>query len=364
MPVAMTARPGSTDLYVAERIGTVRRVTPTSSGQLDVDPTPVIDVHTPDAPPEQGLLGVAFSPGGDTLFVSASDPSDNYSLVLASYRMKGRRADERTRVELIRVRQPFDDHQGGTVVFGPDGFLYWGLGDGGTAPDDPVGGFSNTNGQDLNVYQGKVLRIDPQHTSPGRNYAIPPDNPFARGGGLPEIWAYGLRNPWRFSFDRDTGDLWIGDVGWERFEEVDVLRRSSGGGRGANLGWRILEGSQPATVGDAPATTAAPLPPNLVGPIYEYPHPAPAGGGLGSAAVIGGVVYRGRKIPSLRGTYLFADFVGGGLQGLRPATATAPEHARIPTTGAAIRQPVAFAEDARGEVFILTNTGSVLRLTT
>src|SRR6266404_5443749 len=192
---------------------------------------------------------------------------------------------------LFTVDQPFPNHKGGGLAFGKDGFLYIGLGDGGSG-GDPLG-----NGQNTNTLLGKMLRIDVDSAhSPGLNYAIPPSNPFVTSGGRAEIWVYGLRNPFRFSFDSVTGDLWIGDVGQDKFEEVDRLTSNQAG---ANLGWNIMEGTHcfiPATG----CSTAG-----LTLPVFDYDHTQ------GDETVIGGQVYHGTKMPALAGAYVFGDFISG-----------------------------------------------------
>ena len=205
-------------------------------------------------------------------------------------------ADPASERGVLFVDQPFSNHNGGALAFGPDGYLYVGLGDGGSA-GDPMG-----NAQSLSTLLGKLLRISPR-PSKGEPYAIPPDNPFVgRDGARPEIWAYGLRNPWRFSFDTATGDLWIGDVGQNAWEEIDLEPAGSDGG--SNFGWDRLEGTHPFEGSPAPDSIA---------PVFEYAH------GDGSCSVTGGYVYRGERIPTLAGAYLFGDYCRGRPGGVRPA---------------------------------------------
>jgi glucose/arabinose dehydrogenase len=241
---------------------------------------------------------------------------------------------------LRRFDKDFPNHNGGQLALGPDGFLYLGLGDGGGA-DDPDG-----HGQDLDQYLGKILRIDPDGDASG-HYAIPPDNPYADGGGKPEIWASGLRNPWRFSFDRSTGDLWIADVGQGEWEELDRLPATSGrgAGRGANLGWDQMEGSHPHDGGSNPK--------GAVLPIFEYDH------GDGSCAVVGGYVYRGAALPTLAGAYLFTDYCRPGI---RAITVAGDHVAEERTFDLPVEQVQSFGEDADGEVYLLLAAGDVLRL--
>jgi glucose/arabinose dehydrogenase len=234
--------------------------------------------------------------------------------------------------------QPFANHNGGQVVFGPDGLLYWFLGDGGSA-NDPFG-----NGQNLDTWLGKILRIDPR-PSGGAPYTVPPDNPFVgRAGAKPEIFAYGVRNPWRNSFDKATGDLWIGDVGQNAIEEIDFCPRS--GAPGANFGWAAHEGTRQ---GPRPVPAAE----GHVPPVYEYPTAD------GNCSVTGGYIYRGTRIPGLTGAYLFGDFCGGVVRGLRLEGGKVSEHRSF---GLEVSSLASFGEDHTGEVYALSLTGGVFRI--
>ena len=222
------------------------------------------------------------------------------------FAMNGQVADKSTRRNLLVVDQPQPNHNGGQLAFGPDGDLYIAFGDGGAADDEGPGHASGGNGQSLRTLLGKILRIDPT-PSADTPYTVPPDNPFVgKNGARPEIWAYGLRNPWRFSFDAHTGDLWIGDVGQDAWEEVDVARAKSGrdAGRGDNFGWNRLEGTHEFH-GSAPA--------DVVLPVYEQSHDD------GACSVTGGFVYRGTAIPALVGKYVFTDYCDGLLRTLTPS---------------------------------------------
>ena len=214
----MAVRSGDTALYVAEKTGKVVAVR-----DGIVDPVPMLDLSEEvSLGGEQGLLGLAFSPDGRDVYVNFTDT--NGDTHITGYAMRGGQADTATRRDLLVVDQPYSNHNGGNLVFGPDGYLYIGLGDGGSG-GDPQG-----NGQSLSTLLGKMLRIDPTPFG-DRPYRIPTDNPFVgHVAARPEIWAYGLRNPWRYSFDRLTGDLWIGDVGQSAWEEVDVQPSDSPGG--------------------------------------------------------------------------------------------------------------------------------------
>ena len=348
-PMAVVPRAGTDDLYAAERAGLVRHLVPAGGG-FSVDPSPVLDLTartTTDG--ERGLLGLAFSPDGTRLYVHHTSPLGDTRLV--EYTMAGDQAVAASRRVLLRVAQPFPNHNGGQVAVGPDGKLYLGLGDGG-AGGDPLG-----NGQDTSVVLGKILRLDPRPGARGP-YTVPRTNPFVAGGPAgaatrPEIWLYGVRNPWRFSFDRATGALWIGDVGQDTFEEVDRLpprRDGRGAGRGANLGWSRMEGDQPFAGGTEPA--------NHTGPLFTYPH------GLNNqngCAVIGGYVYRGAALPDLQGTYVYGDLCRAELRGLRQRSGqvTAEGALGVGLGGAAL---VGFAEDAAGELYTLGDDGVVSRI--
>ena len=241
------------------------------------------------------------------------------------------RADPSSELAALELRQPYSNHNGGAIRFGPDGMLYLGVGDGG-AGGDPLG-----HGQDRTTLFGSVIRIDVRGASADAPYAIPPGNPFAGGAeGRPELWAYGLRNPWRMAFDPATGALWAGDVGQGDREEIDVIER------GANYGWNRLEGSRCFEAGACDASDTAP-------PAAEY------GRGLG-CSVTGGVVYRGEAIPALAGRYLFADFCSGRVWAMPAAGGAFAEIARSP------RPVSSFGVDARGEVYLLTFGGPALRI--
>jgi glucose/arabinose dehydrogenase len=330
-PVAMAVRSEDTALYIAEKTGTVMAVRDGS-----VDPVPVLDLtQQVSLGAEQGLLGLTFSPSGRDLFVNYTDTKGDTRVT--EYVMRDGRADPATRRDVLVVDQPYSNHNGGNLVFGPDGYLYIGLGDGGSG-GDPQG-----NGQSLSTLLGKMLRIDPR-SSGGRAYGIPPDNPFVdRLDARPEIWAYGLRNPWRYSFDRLTGDLWIGDVGQSAWEEVDVQPSGSPGGE--NYGWNAMEGDHPYGGAGPPA--------HAVRPVFEYSH---KGGGC---TVTGGYVYRGESIPDLYGAYVFADFCLGQLEALRLQDGQVIDHRVL---GPVVSNLSSFAEDARGELYAMSLGGALYRL--
>ena len=329
-PVALAVRPDDPALYIAEKGG---RVVAIRNGE--VDPTPVLDVSSEvSLGGEQGLLGLTFSPDGATLYVNFTDVNGDTRIV--AYGMSRGSRGSGLRACGPFVDQPYTNHNGGNLVFGPDGYLYIGLGDGGSG-GDPQG-----NAQSLGTLLGKMLRIDPEPAD-GAPYSVPADNPFVdTPGARPEIWAYGLRNPWRYSFDRKTGDLWIGDVGQSAWEEVDRQPASSGGGE--NYGWNVREGSHPYLAGGSA--------PGAVDPVYDYPH---SGGGC---VVTGGYVYRGEAIPALVGTYLFADFCLGALEGLRVEGDRIVHEELGPTVDAVS----SFGQDAEGELYVLSLAGGVYRL--
>jgi glucose/arabinose dehydrogenase len=333
-PTALVARAGTDTVYVAERAGRVRPLAGGTLGEpiLDISDDVVTDV-------EQGLLGIEFSPDGATLYVSYSVAPDGDTRVDA-YTMNGDEVDVASRRELLAVEQPFANHNGGDIAIGPDGYLYIGLGDGGSG-GDPEG-----NGQDTQALLGKILRIDPSQPGDGTAYAIPADNPFADGqDGAPEVWLYGVRNPWRFSFDAETGDLWIADVGQESIEEIDLLPAADGGGKGANLGWNEMEGAHPYDGGTNPEGGVLPL--------FEFDHSD------GGCAITGGVVYRGEAIPELSGAYLFSDYCDGRIRAVRAADGAVVEEHTFDAEGTEL---VSFGEDARGEVYVLSLDGTIYRL--
>jgi glucose/arabinose dehydrogenase len=340
-PTAMAVRTGDDHLYVTEQSGRVVRV-PHDGGAGQT----VIDLRTRiRSGGEQGLLGIAFSPDGATMYLDYTDTNGDTHVDAVDIDVAGATGNRRT---LLTVDQPYSNHNGGQLVVRPDGTLWIALGDGGS------GGDPQRHAQDLRSLLGKILRIDPRPqasaagsgdtASTGKPYSIPPDNPFVgRSGARPEIWAYGLRNPWRFSFDRETGDLWIGDVGQGEWEEVDLEPAGSGGGR--NYGWNLREGDHPYNGGAKPA--------GAVDPILEYGH---ADGGV---AVTGGYVYRGSRIPALRGAYLYADYADGRVKAVRADGGRIVDRADLGVKAAPLSS---FGEDGDGELYVLSLAGRLYRV--
>jgi len=337
-PLDLQAAPGDRErLYVVEQGGRIRII---RGGQ--VQPAAFLDLSSRiSSGGERGLLGLAFHPqfaANRRFFVNYTDPRGDTHI--AEFRATSAdAADPGSEREILFVAQPFANHNGGGLAFDTSGRLLIGLGDGGSA-GDPL-----DNGQRLDTLLGKILRID---VDAGTPYAVPSDNPFrTTAGARPEIWAYGLRNPFRFSVDRPTGDLYIGDVGQSRVEEIDVGLGSRGGGE--NYGWNVLEGSQcysPASGCDRSGFTL---------PVYEYNHPE-------GCSVIGGVVYRGCRMPELAGTYFFGDFCTGLVRSFRLASGQATDVRDWTGTLRGIDSPTAFRVDADGEVYVIDYDGEVYRL--
>lgn len=329
-PVAFATRPGDDAPYVAEKTGRV-----VALGDGGAEPEVVLDLTGEvSLANEQGLLGLAFSPDGRFLYVDYTDLQGHTHVT--EFAFDGARADPQSRRDVLLVQQPFANHNGGHLAFGPDGHLYVGLGDGGGA-GDPSG-----NGQSLGALLGKLLRISPRPED-GEPYGVPSDNPFVgRDGARPEIWAFGLRNPWRWSFDRETGDLWIGDVGQNAWEEIDLLPAGSGGGQ--NFGWNLMEGSHPF---------AGEPNDDLVRPVHEYSLEGDA------CAVTGGYVYRGSDVPDLVGAYVFADYCLGRLEAFVFENGHVRGHREL---GPVVENLTSFGEDADGELHVLSRSGPVYRL--
>jgi glucose/arabinose dehydrogenase len=326
---------GSGRLFVVEQPGRIRIV---DDGQ--VVPEPFLDISDlVGCCGERGLLSVAFHPDYATtgdVFVDYTDR--NGDTVVARYQVSTtdpNRLDATSAETILTVDQPAANHNGGLLLFGPkDGDLYIGLGDG--------GGGNGQNGQDLSTLLGKILRIDVDGPAGGPLYAVPPDNPFVdRPGARPEIWALGVRNPWRFSFDRVTGDLWIGDVGSATYEEVNFQPATSAGGE--NYGWDAMEGTTCRVEGGCDA---------FVPPVSGFDRDE-------GCVVTGGYVYRGSAMPDLHGVYLFADYCSGRVWGLIRDTSSAWRRLGPVETGLRISS---FGEDATGELYVVDIEGAIYRL--
>ena len=289
---------------------------------------------------EEGLLGLAFHPGykeNGYLYVYYSATSPRRSVVSRFSVKTGnpKEADPGTELILMEIDQFFDNHNGGQLAFGPDGFLYIALGDGGSG-GDPQG-----NGQNRNTLLGSLLRIDVSGGSDGKNYRIPPDNPFVGvSGARDEIWAYGLRNPWRFSFDRRTGDLWLADVGQSAWEEVDVIRK------GRNYGWNTMEGGHCFSPSTGCDQTGLEL------PVAEYGH-------SDGCSITGGYLFRGWGTPSLLNAYVYGDYCSGKIWGLRYDGASATEMTLLVDSALNISS---FAEDRAGNLYVLDQSQGIYRL--
>jgi glucose/arabinose dehydrogenase len=332
---------GSRRVFVVEQAGTIRVV---HDGSVAAEP--FLDIRgRVESGGERGLLSVAFHPrfadnGWFYVNYTARIAGKLTTHVSRFSAAKRGAADPGSELVLLSIEQPYSNHNGGQIAFGPDGYLYVGMGDGGSS-NDP-----HNHAQNLNSLLGKMLRIDVDRAQPPRAYSIPPGNPFAgRPDARPEIWAYGLRNPWRFSFDRATGELWIGDVGQGAWEEIDVVDPRRGGGM--HFGWKTMEGRH---CFDPPRGCD---PAGLELPVHEYGHE------LG-CSVTGGYVYRGRRIAGLAGAYLFADFCRGTVWSL----VREPEgRARVATLLETRAMVSSFGEDEAGELYLCDHRdGAVLAL--
>ncbi len=334
-PVGLeNAGDGSGRLFIIEQDG---RILIWKDGSLLEQPFLDIRDRVGSNGSEQGLLGLAFHPRyaeNGYFFVNYTDKNGDthiarFSVTPANPDL----ADAGSEKFLIFVQQPYPNHNGGSTVFGPDGYLYLGLGDGG-AGGDPQG-----NGQSTETLLGKILRINVDSGDP---YAIPADNPFDSGGGLPEIWAYGLRNPWRFSFDSLTGDIYIGDVGQNKYEEIDYL--PAGSTPGVNFGWDYREGRhrfEGVYVGN-----------DLVEPVAEYDHSQ-------GCSVTGGGVYRGANLPEWEGVYIYGDYCSGNVWGLLHRPDGTWQDALLYETGTHVSS---FGVDEGREVYLVDYSGNVFRL--
>ncbi|HHM06233.1 MAG TPA: glucose dehydrogenase [Gammaproteobacteria bacterium] len=334
-PVFLTTAPGAADtLYVVEQQGTVRRIV---RGVLDG--TPWLDLRDRvSSGGEKGLLSLAFHPDfavNGQLYVNYTGRAFGLYTFVSRFTVgDGGRPDPDGETKILKIKQPFGNHNGGQIAFGPDGYLYIGMGDGGWA-NDPFG-----HGQDPGTLLGALLRIDVNRAAPGRPYGIPPDNPFVTDKqARPEVWAYGLRNPWRFSFDRASGRLYLADVGQNDVEEIDRIEK------GGNYGWNVMEGDRCFKRATCPKA-------GFQAPLHVYHHPT-------GFAVTGGYVYRGAGVPALCGVYLFADYVSRKIWGLRET----PEGVTVKLLVTAPDNISSFGEDGRGGLYVLGHkSGTVWRL--
>jgi len=332
-PIFFAGLPGTAQAVVLEQVGRIHR--------FDVDAQVMSTIVMLDISSqvlfsgEQGLLGLAFHPdfannGFFYVHYSASNPRRSM-LSRFTYNSQTGLASAGSEFVLLQVNQPFSNHNGGSLAFGPDNKLYIAFGDGGDSGDP------NDNAQDRGNLHGTILRID---VDTGNPYSIPPDNPFVGEAGVrEEIWAYGLRNPFRFSFDRQTGTLWAGDVGQNAIEEIDIVQA------GGNYGWRVLEGTQSFA-----SSQKTPLNAILTAPVFEYDH------SLGYA-VIGGYVYRGAASPTLWNTYIYGDFGSGRIWSLQyngTQVVSNQEIANVPSL-------TSFGEDNSGELYAVSGDGNIFR---
>lgn len=333
----VNAGDGSGRLFIVEQPGLIRIL---KDGELL--PTPFLDLtQKVNCCGEKGLLGLTFHPNyaeNGYFYVDYVELVDStLYTVVARYSVSASdpdQADPGSELRILHIEQPFQNHKGGQLQFGPDSYLYIGMGDGGSE-GDPLG-----NGQSLQTLLGKILRIDVDH---GQPYTIPADNPFVNGGGLPEIWAYGLRNPWRFSFDILNGDLYIGDVGQDAWEEIDWLPGGSPGG--SNFGWSYFEGTHPYR--GSPSANE-----KFVMPVAEYSHDV-------GNAVIGGYVYRGQSLPAWQGVYIYGDYGTGRVWALLHLADGTWQNSQMFDTGLSI---YSFGVDEQGELYMVEDTGSIMML--
>lgn len=332
-PIYLTAPAGDSRLFVAEQAGRIRIV---EAGQLLA--TPFLDItDRVVSGGERGLLSIAFHPLYDSnglFYVSYTGDDGSSRIERYSVTVNPNLADPASAKLILSVPQPFSNHNGGLIVFGPDGMLYVGLGDGGGG-GDPQG-----HGQNTNTLLGSLLRIDLDGGDP---YAVPADNPFVGSAGADEIWAYGLRNPWRFSFDRQAGNLYVADVGQNRWEEVNVVAATA---LGLNYGWNIMEGAHCFATDPCDNN-------DLVLPALEYGHSQ-------GCSVTGGYVYRGAAIPEIQGHYFYSDYCRGFLRSFHYTGGVVTDERQWDVGN--LGNVLSFGEDGLGELYILTGNGTVYRL--
>jgi glucose/arabinose dehydrogenase len=331
-PVFVTAPKGDPRLFVVEKTGTIRIIADGKASEM-----PFLDISgSVSGGSEQGLLGLAFHPefaSNGRFYIDYTDRGGDTHVTAFTAAPGATRIDAGSGTDLLKIDQPYANHNGGFVGFGPDGLLYIGMGDGGSG-GDPRG-----NGQNTDALLGKILRIDVDHGSP---YAIPAGNPFANGGGAKEVFAYGLRNPWRIAFDGDQ--IYIADVGQNQWEEVDVIAT---GDAGANLGWNVMEGERCYRSDKCDEG-------GKVKPVHVYSHDE-------GCSITGGYVYRGTAIPEIAGDYFFADFCSGKVWSFKLADGKAAE---LTDWTAMLGKPQisSFGVDDAGEMYMTTLDGELYQI--
>ncbi|MEP7201488.1 MAG: PQQ-dependent sugar dehydrogenase [Ilumatobacteraceae bacterium] len=332
-PVGMSWRPTDGTIYIVEQTGRIVIMDNGQRGPVALDMTDLTS-----AGGERGLLGLAIGPDSSKAYVNYTNNDGDTTIDEYAINADGT-FDSNSQREVLRFDQPYSNHNGGDLQFGPDKMLYIGTGDGGS------GGDPDRRALDLSEWLGKMLRIDPRPTADG-GYTVPPDNPYVGlDGARPEIWSIGLRNPWRYSFDRLTGDLWIADVGQGDWEEVDVGWAADGAGRGLNFGWSAWEGSHRFNEDQSPD--------GATHPIFEYQH------GSAGCAISGGVRYRGAAIPALVGWYVYGDYCANQVRALKIEGTVVTNEVllgEVPTV-------TAVSEGPDGELFVASLHGPVYAIT-
>jgi len=331
---------GLNRIYISEQSGRIlwfAKTHDSSQTGLFLD----ITNRVSDRSNEEGLLGLAFPDDFNTsqklyVYYSAANPRRSVVSRFAVDQDNPDIADSSSEEIILEIPQPYGNHNGGQIAFGPDGYLYIGLGDGGSR-SDPKG-----NGQDITTLLGSILRIDVAQVPGGRNYTVPPSNPFVDiPGAKGEIWAYGFRNPWRFSFDQETGEMWVADVGQDAWEEVNRVLK------GGNYGWNVLEGHVCYK-----SHQGCSAPPDAAAPLIVYDHEE-------GCSVTGGYVYRGSQLPNLVGTYIYGDFCSGTIWGFRDSTAETAKNTVLAQTDLAI---TSFGQDVEGELYLVSQDQGIYQL--
>jgi glucose/arabinose dehydrogenase len=329
-PVALV-HAGDERLFVVEQAGVIWII---QNGERLPEPFLDLRQSVNDRANEQGLLGLAFHPDyaqTGSFFLNYTGPNGETRISRFTRSEDPNRADPESETLMLTIDQPYGNHNGGSIAFGPQGYLYIGTGDGGS------GGDPHGNGQRLDTFLGKILRLDIDSVDP---YAIPPDNPFREGGALPEIWAYGLRNPWRFAFDRASGNLFIADVGQNQWEEINFQAATSHGGE--NYGWNLREGAH-AYAGGAAAWTD---------PVAEYSHAE-------GCSVTGGEVVRDTRLIAWSGVYLYADYCSGQIWGLLGDGQGSWSSQLLYDSDF---NPTSFGQDSIGRIYLVDHRGEIYRL--